>query len=131
MRCPGQPIFKVARFAFQFSRGDLDADASQLAATLRLPSGVGATCVLLWPLNGSSSILVPSSLANYSDRSLDWDVLDSFEPECRSVFVPGLPLDNFVPPLPTVETPTSSADTGDTTTSPGVTSLPRFTSGSH
>ncbi|KAH6944108.1 hypothetical protein HPB50_001924 [Hyalomma asiaticum] len=96
---------------------NLDADAQHLAATLRLPSGVGATCVLLWPLNGSSSILVPSSNANYSERSLDWDMLDAFEPECRSVFVPGLPLDNFVPPLPTVESPTG--DSVDVTTSPG------------
>lgn len=115
-----QPRGNVVPYAFRDEarpKWNLDADAQHLAATLRLPSGVGATCVLLWPLNGSSSILVPSSNANYSERSLDWDMLDAFEPECRSVFVPGLPLDNFVPPLPTVESPTG--DPVDVTTSPG------------
>ncbi|EEC08268.1 hypothetical protein IscW_ISCW018772, partial [Ixodes scapularis] len=87
------------------ARWDSDADARQLAMTLRLPSGVGATCVLLWPINETIGIPVQPSQANYSDRSLD---LDAFEPECRSVFVPGLPLDNFVPPLPTPESPTGT-----------------------
>ncbi|CAN7993624.1 unnamed protein product [Ixodes hexagonus] len=88
-----------------FDLWDTDADARQLAMTLRLPSGVGATCVLLWPINETTGIPVQPSQANYSDRSLDWGALDAFEPECRSVFVPGLPLDNFVPPLPTPESP--------------------------
>ncbi|CAN7944115.1 unnamed protein product, partial [Ixodes pacificus] len=112
-----QPRGNVVPYAFRdhprprqcpcllFFRWDSDADARQLAMTLRLPSGVGATCVLLWPINETIGIPVQPSQANYSDRSLD---LDAFEPECRSVFVPGLPLDNFVPPLPTPESPTGT-----------------------
>ncbi|KAL3242105.1 hypothetical protein MRX96_021472 [Rhipicephalus microplus] len=41
----------------------------------------------------------------------------SMEAAASCVFVPGLPLDNFVPPLPTVESPTG--DPVDVTTSPG------------
>lgn len=124
---PGGNVIPYAYHGGRHPSWSTDADAHQLAATLRLPSGVGATCVLLWPLNGTSSVLVhSSSMANYSDRSLDWDMLDAFEPQCRSVFVPGLPLDNFVPPLPTVETPHLSS-AADPLTPTGATPVPRPT----
>lgn len=124
-----QPRGNVVPYAFRDHprpRWDSDADARQLAMTLRLPSGVGATCVLLWPINETSGIPVQPSQANYSDRSLDWDALDAFEPECRSVFVPGLPLDNFVPPLPTPESPTGTGgEAADGTALLGTSSVTR------
>uniref|UniRef100_A0A2R5LDX6 ATP-binding cassette sub-family A member 2 n=1 Tax=Ornithodoros turicata TaxID=34597 RepID=A0A2R5LDX6_9ACAR len=124
---PGGNVLPYAYRDGEHTSWSKEADAHQLASTLRLPSGIGATCVLRWPLNGTSSILVQSSsLANYSDRSLDWDMLGAFEPQCRSVFVPGLPLDNFVPPLPTVET-THATSGSDTLTAPGATPIPRST----
>lgn len=59
-----------------------------------MPSGVGATCVFKSPNNTFDEKM------NFSARN--YDLLSAFfEPSCESVFVPGLPLDNFVPPPPT------------------------------
>nr|XP_042904131.1 ATP-binding cassette sub-family A member 2 isoform X3 [Parasteatoda tepidariorum] len=72
-----------------------DANSEHIYATLYMPSGVGATCVLKSPFNNSFDARMNFSARNY-------DLLSAyFEPSCESVFVPGLPLDNFVPPPPT------------------------------
>lgn len=74
-----------------------DALSNDLVRTLHMPSGVGATCVLKSPFNNSFD----SHKLNFSVRN--FELLSAFfEPMCQSVFVPGLPLENFVPPLPTV-----------------------------
>ncbi|XP_054722736.1 ATP-binding cassette sub-family A member 2-like [Uloborus diversus] len=76
-------------------RWSQDADSEKVFATLYMPSGVGATCVLKSPFNNSFDEKMNFSARNY-------DLLSAFfEPSCESVFVPGLPLDNFVPPPPT------------------------------
>ncbi|CAL1285568.1 unnamed protein product [Larinioides sclopetarius] len=72
-----------------------DANSEQVFGTLYMPSGVGATCVFKSPFNNSFDEKMNFSARNY-------DLLSAFfEPSCESVFMPGLPLDNFVPPPPT------------------------------
>ncbi|XP_055947316.1 ATP-binding cassette sub-family A member 2-like isoform X3 [Argiope bruennichi] len=76
-------------------RWSKDANSEQVFATLYMPSGVGATCVFKSPFNNSFDEKMNFSARNY-------DLLSAFfEPSCESVFMPGLPLDNFVPPPPT------------------------------
>lgn len=78
-------------FLFRWSK---DADSSSILATLFMPAGIGATCVFKSPNNSFDQKM------NFSARN--YDLLSAFfEPSCESVFVPGLPLDNFVPPPPT------------------------------
>ncbi|KAM9642525.1 ATP-binding cassette sub-family A member 2 [Trichechus inunguis] len=72
-----------------------DASPQQLVSTLRLPSGVGATCVLKSPANGS---LGPTmNLSSGESRVLAARFFDSM---CLESFTQGLPLSNFVPPPP-------------------------------
>ncbi|KFM77694.1 ATP-binding cassette sub-family A member 2, partial [Stegodyphus mimosarum] len=76
-------------------RWSKDANSEEVFATLFLPSGVGATCVLISPFNNSFDEKMNFSARNY-------DLLSAFfEPSCESVFVPGVPFDNFVPQSPT------------------------------
>lgn len=77
-----------------------DANAEQLVKTFRLPSGVAATCVLRAPFNSSydSDILKRVNTTYRNFRLLD----KYFVSSCQSVFVGGLPLQNFVPPAVTV-----------------------------
>lgn len=76
-------------------RWSQDANSEKVFATLYMPSGVGATCVFKSPFNNSFDEKMNFSARNY-------DLLSAFfEPSCESVFMPGLPLDNFVPPPPT------------------------------
>lgn len=72
-----------------------DAVSSSLESTFHLPSGVGATCVLESPLSNFHLDQINLSVRNFQLLS------DYFESSCQDVFVPGLPLENFVPPLPT------------------------------
>ena len=77
-----------------------DAPPSKLMASFRLPSGDGATCVLKSPFNNSFDADMLKRLNfSYGDFKM---VSHYFNPECESVFVRGLPLENFVPPAPTV-----------------------------
>ncbi|XP_073077021.1 ATP-binding cassette sub-family A member 2 isoform X2 [Manis javanica] len=72
-----------------------DASPHQLVSTFRLPSGVGATCVLKSPANGS---LGPTlNLSSGESRLLAARFFDSM---CLESFTQGLPLSNFVPPPP-------------------------------
>nr|XP_008543009.1 PREDICTED: ATP-binding cassette sub-family A member 2 [Equus przewalskii] len=72
-----------------------DASPQQLVSTFRLPSGVGATCVLKSPTNGS---LGPTlNLSSGESRLLAARFFDSM---CLESFTQGLPLSNFVPPPP-------------------------------
>ncbi|XP_042819729.1 ATP-binding cassette sub-family A member 2 isoform X1 [Panthera tigris] len=72
-----------------------DASPQQLVSTFRLPSGVGATCVLKSPANGS---LGPTlNLTSGESRLLAARFFDSM---CLESFTQGLPLSNFVPPPP-------------------------------
>ncbi|GAB1604923.1 ATP-binding cassette sub-family A member 2-like, partial [Argonauta hians] len=69
-----------------------DAGPDEIIRTFYYPSGVGATCVLKSPYNVSFS---------GNDLHKNYKLLlKYFEDSCEKVFVHGLPLDNFVPPLP-------------------------------
>lgn len=83
-----------------------DASASDIAATFRLASGVGATCVLRSPFNSSfdADILRTVNFTSRSQRLLE----KYFNPGCDSVFVKGLPMMNFVPPAPVVIQPSAA-----------------------
>ncbi|CAI9718098.1 ATP-binding cassette sub-family A member 2-like isoform X2 [Octopus vulgaris] len=75
----------------QFNKSS-DAGPDEIIRTFYYPSGVGATCVLKSPFNISFS---------GSDLHKNYKLLlKYFEDSCEKVFVHGLPLDNFVPPLP-------------------------------
>ncbi|XP_058158739.1 ATP-binding cassette sub-family A member 2 isoform X1 [Dasypus novemcinctus] len=72
-----------------------DATPQQLMSTFRLPSGVGATCVLKSPANGS---LGPTlNLSSGESRLL---AARFFNGLCLESLTQGLPLSNFVPPPP-------------------------------
>lgn len=92
------PYSVVRRSASSVRSGD--ANAERLAKTFRLPSGVAATCVLRTPFNSSydSDILKRVNTTYRNFRLLDKYFISS----CESVFVGGLPLQNFVPPAVTV-----------------------------
>ncbi|XP_045145112.1 ATP-binding cassette sub-family A member 2 isoform X2 [Echinops telfairi] len=85
-----------------------DAGPQQLVSTFRLPSGVGATCVLKSPANGS---LGPTmNLSSGESRVLAARFFDSM---CLESFTQGVPLSNFVPPPPSPapsDSPVSSDD---------------------
>ncbi|CAD7667769.1 unnamed protein product [Nyctereutes procyonoides] len=72
-----------------------DASPQQLVSTFRLPSGVGATCVLKSPANGSLGPML--NLSSGESRLLAARFFDSM---CLESFTQGLPLSNFVPPPP-------------------------------
>ncbi|XP_036983617.2 ATP-binding cassette sub-family A member 2 isoform X2 [Artibeus jamaicensis] len=79
-------------YRFQLSP---DASPQQLVSTFRLPSGVGATCVLKSPTNGSLGSTL--NLSSGESRLLAARFFDSM---CLESFTQGLPLSNFVPPPP-------------------------------
>ena len=72
-----------------------DAGPEQIIRTFHYPSGIGATCVLRSPFN-----IFDIDYLKHKNYKL---LLKYFEPSCEKVFVHGLPLENFVPPLPTVD----------------------------
>ena len=66
--------------------------------------GVAATCVLRSAFNSSfDEALIQHFNHTFSNFKL---LMKYFEPECESVFRHDIPLDNFVPPIPTPQTPT-------------------------
>ncbi|CAM1324270.1 ABCA2 (predicted) [Pycnogonum litorale] len=83
-------------------RWSKDGDSRKLVKSLHLPSGVGATCVLKSPFNDSIDI----DMLNFTKSRNFKLISEYFEPMCQSVFVPGVPLENFVPPIPIVTPPT-------------------------
>ncbi|XP_071498338.1 ATP-binding cassette sub-family A member 2-like [Diadema antillarum] len=73
-----------------------DAGPQQLADTFRFPAGVGASCVLKTPFNGTLDQLVMS--ANYT-RSVGLTA-QYYDPMCKQSFRKGQPLSNYVPTPP-------------------------------
>ncbi|XP_064616373.1 ATP-binding cassette sub-family A member 2-like [Liolophura sinensis] len=93
------------------------AGPEELIDTLHLASGIGATCVLKSPFNSTLDMQLLKGLNN---TLKNYDLLAKyFEPSCQSVFVHGLPLENFVPRAPTV-----SAFTDENNTMSSVTASP-------
>ena len=84
-----------------------DAGPTQLTATLKYPAGVGATCVLKTPFNGTLDLLVES--LNYS-ASVDLTE-KYYDPMCKESFQKGTsPLSNYVPQPPQLEKEKSEFD---------------------
>uniref|UniRef100_A0A3Q1BTA2 ATP-binding cassette sub-family A member 2 n=1 Tax=Amphiprion ocellaris TaxID=80972 RepID=A0A3Q1BTA2_AMPOC len=75
-----------------------DASPHMIINTLRLPSGVGATCVLKTPFNSTLDQLAQTINPNANDsKTLAARYFDSM---CLDSFTQGVPLSNFVPPPP-------------------------------
>uniref|UniRef100_A0A671VTM3 ATP-binding cassette sub-family A member 2 n=1 Tax=Sparus aurata TaxID=8175 RepID=A0A671VTM3_SPAAU len=81
-------------------RGKLSPDASpqKIINTLRLPSGVGATCVLKTPFNSTLDQLAQT--LNPSANNSKTLAARYFDSMCLDSFTQGVPLSNFVPPPP-------------------------------
>ncbi|KAL0979073.1 hypothetical protein UPYG_G00180180 [Umbra pygmaea] len=74
------------------------ASPQKIANTLRLPSGVGATCVLKTPFNSTLDQLAQTLNPSANDsKTLAARYFDSM---CLDSFTQGVPLSNFVPPPP-------------------------------
>ncbi|KAM9743027.1 ATP-binding cassette sub-family A member 2 [Menidia menidia] len=75
-----------------------DASPQKIVNTLRLPSGVGATCVLKTPFNSTLDQLAQTLNPNANNsKTLAAQYFDSM---CLDSFTQGVPLSNFVPPPP-------------------------------
>ncbi|XP_041855370.1 ATP-binding cassette sub-family A member 2 isoform X4 [Melanotaenia boesemani] len=75
-----------------------DASPQKIITTLRLPSGVGATCVLKTPYNSTLDQLA-QTLNPYANNSKTL-AAQYFDSMCLDSFTQGVPLSNFVPPPP-------------------------------
>uniref|UniRef100_A0AAR2KNL7 ATP-binding cassette sub-family A member 2 n=1 Tax=Pygocentrus nattereri TaxID=42514 RepID=A0AAR2KNL7_PYGNA len=75
-----------------------DASPQKIINTLRLPSGVGATCVLKTPFNSTLDQLA-QTLNPYANNSKTL-AARYFDSMCLDSFTQGVPLSNFVPPPP-------------------------------
>lgn len=75
-----------------------DAGPQRIVNTLRLPSGVGATCVLKTPFNSTLDQLA-QTLNPYANNSKTL-AARYFDSMCLDSFTQGVPLSNFVPPPP-------------------------------
>ncbi|XP_069039700.1 ATP-binding cassette sub-family A member 2 [Lepisosteus oculatus] len=86
-----------------------DAGPQQIVNTLRLPSGVGATCVLKTPFNSTLDQLAQT--LNPSANDSKTLAARYFDPMCLDSFTQGVPLSNFVPPPPS-PAPSDDPDAG-------------------
>ncbi|XP_022085288.1 ATP-binding cassette sub-family A member 2-like isoform X2 [Acanthaster planci] len=85
---------------------DGDADPTQLTSTFRYPAGIGASCVLKTPWNGTLDRLVQSN--NYSSSvNLRGKYFDRM---CEESFKKGEPLSNYVPEIPHEPPPPEEAE---------------------
>uniref|UniRef100_A0A3P9P3H1 ATP-binding cassette sub-family A member 2 n=1 Tax=Poecilia reticulata TaxID=8081 RepID=A0A3P9P3H1_POERE len=75
-----------------------DARPHKIINTLRLPSGVGATCVLKTPFNSTLDQLART--LNPSANNSKTLAAQYFDSMCLDSFTQGVPLSNFVPPPP-------------------------------
>uniref|UniRef100_A0A8C7YRG7 ATP-binding cassette, sub-family A (ABC1), member 2 n=1 Tax=Oryzias sinensis TaxID=183150 RepID=A0A8C7YRG7_9TELE len=75
-----------------------DASTQKIINTLRLPSGVGATCVLKTPFNSTLDQLAQT--LNPSANNSKTLAAQYFDSMCLDSFTQGVPLSNFVPPPP-------------------------------
>ncbi|XP_041099680.1 ATP-binding cassette sub-family A member 2, partial [Polyodon spathula] len=95
------------------SRLSHDASPQQIANTLRLPSGVGSTCVLKTPFNSTLDQLAQTLNLNSNESKML--AAQYFDSMCLDSFTQGVPLSNFVPlppsPAPS-DYPESSFDEG-------------------
>ncbi|XP_052335102.1 ATP-binding cassette sub-family A member 2-like isoform X2 [Oncorhynchus keta] len=82
----------------QYSKLSPDASPQKIANTLRLPSGVGATCVLKTPFNSTLDQLAQT--LNPSANNSKTLAARYFDSMCLDSFTQGVPLSNFVPPPP-------------------------------
>ncbi|KAL2092632.1 hypothetical protein ACEWY4_012430 [Coilia grayii] len=80
------------------SKHSPDASPQKIINTLRLPSGVGATCVLKTPFNSTLDQLAQT--LNPYDNNSKTLAARYFDPMCLDSFTQGVPLSNFVPPPP-------------------------------
>ncbi|XP_029685458.1 ATP-binding cassette sub-family A member 2-like isoform X3 [Takifugu rubripes] len=81
-----------------YSKLSPDASPLKIINTLRLPSGVGATCVLKTPFNSTLDQLAQTLNPNANNsKTLAARYFDSM---CLDSFTQGVPLSNFVPPPP-------------------------------
>uniref|UniRef100_A0A8C7HAF4 ATP-binding cassette sub-family A member 2 n=1 Tax=Oncorhynchus kisutch TaxID=8019 RepID=A0A8C7HAF4_ONCKI len=85
-----------------------DASPQKIANTLRLPSGVGATCVLKTPFNSTLDQLAQT--LNPSANNSKTLAARYFDSMCLDSFTQGVPLSNFVPPPPS-PAPSDDPDT--------------------
>ncbi|XP_068590372.1 ATP-binding cassette sub-family A member 2 isoform X2 [Cebidichthys violaceus] len=82
----------------QYSKVSPDASPQKIINTLRLPSGVGATCVLKTPFNSTLDQLAQT--LNPSANNSKTLAARYFDSMCLDSFTQGVPLSNFVPPPP-------------------------------
>ncbi|XP_026178352.1 ATP-binding cassette sub-family A member 2 isoform X2 [Mastacembelus armatus] len=75
-----------------------DVSPQKIINTLRLPSGVGATCVLKTPFNSTLDQLAQT--LNPSANNSKTLAARYFDSMCLDSFTQGVPLSNFVPPPP-------------------------------
>ncbi|KAM3868024.1 ATP-binding cassette sub-family A member 2 [Diretmus argenteus] len=75
-----------------------DSNPQKITNTLRLPSGVGATCVLKTPFNSTLDQLAQT--LNPSANNSKTLAARYFDSMCLDSFTQGVPLSNFVPPPP-------------------------------
>ncbi|XP_056274461.1 ATP-binding cassette sub-family A member 2 isoform X1 [Pseudoliparis swirei] len=80
------------------SKGSPDAGPQKIINSLRLPSGVGATCVLKTPFNSTLDQLAQT--LNPSANNSKTLAARYFDSMCLDSFTQGVPLSNFVPPPP-------------------------------
>uniref|UniRef100_A0A3B3QVD2 ATP-binding cassette sub-family A member 2 n=1 Tax=Paramormyrops kingsleyae TaxID=1676925 RepID=A0A3B3QVD2_9TELE len=80
------------------SKLSADANPQKIINTLRLPSGVGATCVLKTPFNSTLDQLAQT--LNPSANNAKTLAARYFDSMCLDSFTQGVPLSNFVPPPP-------------------------------
>uniref|UniRef100_A0A673ZFD4 ATP-binding cassette sub-family A member 2 n=1 Tax=Salmo trutta TaxID=8032 RepID=A0A673ZFD4_SALTR len=92
----------------QYSQLSPDASPQKIANTLRLPSGVGATCVLKTPFNSTLDQLAQT--LNPSANNSKTLAARYFDSMCLDSFTQGVPLSNFVPPPPS-PAPSDDPDT--------------------
>ncbi|XP_037337766.2 ATP-binding cassette sub-family A member 2 [Pungitius pungitius] len=81
-----------------WSKVSPDASPQKIINTLRLPSGVGATCVLKTPFNSTLDQLAQT--LNPSANNSKTLAARYFVSMCLDSFTQGVPLSNFVPPPP-------------------------------
>ncbi|KAK2902562.1 ATP-binding cassette sub-family A member 2 isoform X1 [Channa argus] len=86
-----------------------DASPQKIINTLRLPSGVGATCVLKTPFNSTLDQLAQT--LNPSANNFKTLAACYFDSMCLDSFTQGVPLSNFVPPPPS-PAPSDDPDPG-------------------
>uniref|UniRef100_A0A669CRM0 ATP-binding cassette sub-family A member 2 n=1 Tax=Oreochromis niloticus TaxID=8128 RepID=A0A669CRM0_ORENI len=105
-----------------------DASPQKIINTFRLPSGIGATCILKTPFNSTLDQLAQTLNPNANNsKTLAARYFDSM---CLDSFTQGVPLSNFVPPPPSPapsDDPDSNFQDGLTSTAGmPVTSPPTF-----